>query len=320
MANATPIRLGQVNSAGDENALFLKVFAGEVLGAFDEARVTADRHVIRNISSGKSASFPATWKVTASYHTPGTEIVGQTANANERVINIDNMLIAPVFIPNIDEAKNHYEVRSEYSKQCGEALANAWDKNVLQVGVLAARASATVTGGFGGTTLTSSTTLYRTSATDLAAGIYAGAQAFDEKDVPMNDEKAVFVRPAQYYLLAQSTALLNRDWTYGMGGNYATGQIVQVAGMPIIKTNHLPITDLTSSQDATNMKNTYGADFSKTAALIMHKYAVGTVKLLDLAIESDYDIRRQGTLMVAKYAIGTGILRPECAIELKTTT
>jgi len=50
----------------------------------------------------------------------------------------------------------------------------------------------------------------------------------------------------------------------------------------------------------------------------MQKEAVGTVKLLDLAMESEYDIRRQGTLMVAKYAMGHGILRPECAIELAT--
>jgi hypothetical protein len=37
---------------------------------------------------------------------------------------------------------------------------------------------------------------------------------------------------------------------------------------------------------------------------------------MDLAAESEYDIRRQGTLMVAKYAVGHGILRPEAAVEL----
>jgi hypothetical protein len=41
------------------------------------------------------------------------------------------------------------------------------------------------------------------------------------------------------------------------------------------------------------------------------------VKLLDLAMEMGYDIRRQGTLIIAKYAQGHGILRPEGAIEFK---
>ena len=45
--------------------------------------------------------------------------------------------------------------------------------------------------------------------------------------------------------------------------------------------------------------------------------AAGTVKLMDLATEMEYDIRRQGTLMVAKYAMGHGVLRPEAAVGIK---
>jgi hypothetical protein len=317
VANATVLRTGQINGAGATDALFLKVFSGEVMTAFETMNVVLDKHNIRTISNGKSAQFPATWKVTAGYHTPGAEIVGQTSNLGERVINIDDLLLASVFVANIDEAMAHFETRSEYAKQCGIALSTQMDKNVLQVGVLAAAATATVTGGFGGTTLTSATTLYRTSATDLAAGLYSAAQTFDEKDIPSTDTKYAFVRPAQYYLLAQSTALINRDW---MGaGSYSDGKILRIGGIEIVKTNNLPITDLTASQVAA-MKNTYNADFSKVAALVMTKDAVGTVKLLDLATEMGYDMRRQGTLLIAKYAIGHGILRPECAVALKTTT
>ena len=47
------------------------------------------------------------------------------------------------------------------------------------------------------------------------------------------------------------------------------------------------------------------------------KEAIGTVKLLDLATESEYQIERQGTLFVAKYAMGHGVLRPECAVAVK---
>ncbi len=313
MANATVLSIGQVNGAGATDALFLKVFGGEVLTAFENMCVTKDKHMIRTIMHGKSAQFPATWRVAGGYHTPGQEIVGQTSNVNERVITIDDLLLASVFVANIDEAKNHFDYRSIYSAECGRALATAWDKNVLQTGVNAAGASATVTGAFGGTTLTSSTTLYKTSATDLAAGIYAAVQGFDEKDIPQGNDKNVFVKPAQYYLLAQSTALVNRDWADG-GGNYADGTIIKLAGMPIVKTNNLPSTNITTGPAM------YQGDFTKVAALVMHPSAVGTVKLMDLSSEMQYDIRRQGTLMVAKYASGTGILRPECAAVLKTTT
>ena len=52
-------------------------------------------------------------------------------------------------------------------------------------------------------------------------------------------------------------------------------------------------------------------------ALVSHPSAVGTVKLMDLAVEKEYDIRRQGTLMVAKYSMGHGVLRPEAAVGIK---
>jgi len=55
MANANVSFLGQINQAGDELALFLKVFSGEVLTAFDIATVFIDKHRVRTISHGKSA-------------------------------------------------------------------------------------------------------------------------------------------------------------------------------------------------------------------------------------------------------------------------
>jgi hypothetical protein len=82
--------------------------------------------------------------------------------------------------------------------------------------------------------------------------------------------------------------------------------------MRIVKTNNLPQSNVATGPAA------YQGDFTNTAALAMHRSAVGTVKLIDLAVEMAYDIRRQGTLVVAKYAVGHGILRPESAVEVKT--
>jgi hypothetical protein len=313
MANATVLNIGQVNGAGATDAMFLKIFGGEVLTAFETECVTADKHFVRTIASGKSASFPATWKVTGGYHTPGTEIVGQTSNVAERVITIDDLLLASVFIPNIDEAKNHFDYRNIYATESGRFLANNWDKNILQLMVLAARASATVTGAFGGTSLTSATTLYKTSATDLVAGIFAAVQAMSEKDIPASSGKNTFIRPAQYYLLAQLKDLVDRDWAEG-NGNMANAQVLKVAGSKLVMTNNLPSTVVSTGPTA------YQGDFTKTAFVTTTADAVGTLKLLDMQSEMDYDIRRQGTLIVNKYLMGHGILRPECSVEGKTTT
>ena len=119
MANATVSRLGLVNNSGTGyEALFLKVFSGEVLTAFSENNVFNDSlHTVRTISSGKSAQFPVTGAATAAYHTPGNPLVGANQIlANEKIISIDDLLIAQSFVANIDELKNHYDVRAIYAK------------------------------------------------------------------------------------------------------------------------------------------------------------------------------------------------------------
>lgn len=322
MTNVTPSRLGIVNAAAPsnfaaDNALFLKVFAGEVLTAFEENNVMKDLHTSRTISSGKSAQFPVSGKANAAYHTAGTPLLGtQQIPHNEIVVNIDDMLVADTFIANIDEAKNHYDVRAEYSRLLGMALAKKFDETTMRVGLLAARAAATVTGGNGGSTLTTGAGGGAITGAQLAAAIFDAAQAMDEKDVP-ESERVAIVSPAEYYKLVQETNVINRDW--GGAGVYADGTVLRVAGVQIVKSNNLP-TGVVAAANGEN--NTYNGDFTNVKALVMQKAAIGTVKLMDLVVErtsGDLEVMYQGTLMVAKYAMGHGILRPECAVEIKAT-
>lgn len=309
MANANPSRVGQVNTAGNVDALFLKVYSGETITAFEEYNVTMGRTMVRSIDSGISAQFPVLGKTVAEYHTPGTELNGLNVPGNEKIITIDDVLLSHIFIANIDEAKSHFDVRAPYSRAQGMALAKEWDVNVLRTGILNSRQSATVTGGNGGTKITSATS--KTDATALVAACFAAAQAMDEKDVPA-EGRVIYLKPAQYYLLVNSgLSVINRDFSSD-NGDVGRGNIFRVAGLEIVKTNNLPTTNVVTGPTK------YQGNFSTTTALVQHSSAVGTVKLRDLQTESEYQIQRQGTLMVAKYLVGHGGLRPEASVEIAT--
>ena len=88
MANASPVSVGKINAGGTEDALFLKVFAGEVLTSFERASKTEGADMVRSISSGKSATFPVMGRVGASYHTAGAEITGSDINHNEKSLQL----------------------------------------------------------------------------------------------------------------------------------------------------------------------------------------------------------------------------------------
>lgn len=314
MANATVTRIGAINGAGDVDALFLKVFGGEVLTAFDTENIALSRTQVRTIQNGKSAQFPRTGLISAHYHTPGTEIVGQTMNHGEVVITIDDLLISDAFIGSIDEAKNHYDVRSIYSTEVGRALAKQTDLHILQTGLIAARSANVITGLPGGSVITLVAALDELDGLKVAKSLFAAAQKLDEVNVPA-DGRVAYFRPAQYYALAQSTTVINKDW--GGAGAYSDGKVLRVAGIEIVKTNNLPGAVVANGTVAAGTANRYAGDFSKSVGLVMHSSAVGTVKLMDLGMESAYDIRRQGTLVVAKYAMGHGPLRVESAVEIK---
>jgi len=314
MANASVSQIGKVNNAGTADALFLKQFSGEVLTSFEQATVTADKHMIRTIANGKSAQFPVMGRSSASYHTPGNEITGTALNHAEKVITINDLLISNHFIANIDEAKNHYDVRSVYSSEMGRALAFQMDKHVLQTMLQAAAASANVgdSGYAAGTIITDADS--NTNADSLIGSIFDAAEALDDAYVPA-EGRYCFLKPEQYYLLANASKAINVD--FSGRGSIADGSVPQVAGINLIKTPHLPTGNITSGVDAgTGSRQAVNA--SNTTAIIAHTSAVGTVKLMDLAVESEYDIRRQGTLMVAKYAMGHGVLRPEAAVQIQT--
>jgi len=336
--NTSPSRLGQVNASGDVNALFLKVFSGEILTTFEETNVMKDLHMVRTIQNGKSAQFPVTGIASAKYHTAGENIADggnsylSAIKHAERVISIDDVLISSTFIANIDELKNHYDVRSIYAKELGKALAKRFDIATMKTLAAAARGTSEI-GGDDGTILGASTSLFagaNATAAELIDALYGVAESLDGKDVSDEGRFAV-LSPADYYTLitADNSAVSlasNRD--AGGVGNIATGTISQVAGINLVKSNHLAavtVAEASQDQDDDGVNNDvfgangtgYNGDLSATRILAGTKEAIGTVKLLDLATESEYQIERQGTLFVAKYAMGHGVLRPECAVEVR---
>ena len=327
-------RLGQVNASGAVDALFLKVFSGEILTTFEEFNVMKDLHTVRTISNGKSAQFPVTGIATAKYHTPGQNIADagnsylSAIKHAEKLISIDDVLLASTFIANIDELKNHYDVRSIYAQELGKALAKRFDVATMKTLTAAARSAATITGGKAGIAIDGGEPGAFTG-TVIQAKLFEAAQKLDENDIPNDGKRFAILKPADYYtLLASGEEVINRD--FGGRGDVATGRIPMVAGINIYKSNHLVDVAVSGSAQDQNdqvagVQNDvfgsggtgYNAAMDKTQIIGGHPSAIGTVKLLDLATESDYKVELQGSLFVAKYAMGHGVLRPEAAFEIK---
>ena len=392
-------RSGMVNAdtsrSGASRELFLKLYAGEVLTAFQSKNIMMPLHRVRTISKGKSAQFPMTGKYRdASYHTPGNEITPTASKQGERIVAVDDLLINAQFIPNIDDAMRHYDIRSVYTQEAGFGLSKVADENILRLAIkgslcenstIAAEAgmiqdySAFDDEDFTPNVVCGDAAADIRKPKDIVQAIMDARRIFDNYNIP-GDPFVVMPTDMYYDLFKVSDAtdmvdfaIFNRD--VGGGGSIAGGQVPQILGMPIYVTNHLgyyssgttwvsnlwtqassnaalvaarpsghkdgaatapaPLADNVGSgresqygvpagdntDDFASGDNQYISNVAmEVRALVMTQDAVATVKLMDMSVESEYQINRQGTLIVSKYAMGHNVLRPACAVSIHAIT
>ena len=384
-------RSGQTNAANDTRSLFLKLYAGEVMTAFQTKNMMMPYCRTRTISKGKSAQFIMTGKYRdAAYHTPGAEIApGVTAKNSERLVTVDDLLINAQFIPNIDEAMQHYDIRSIYTQEAGYCLSKVADQNIIRTAVKAAlatnkeRASKLVQDykAFDDEDFTANVNIGNLAAgkklKNFIEGIFEAKRILEMAGAPLEDLVCITSTDQFYKLFMTATnsesvsdlIVFNRD--VGGEGSVKDLNLPSIAGIPVIRTPHMgnytsssyadslwvggssstkydttgpePLASPHSARtEAYNMPDDYtastngdneigsdsnghdadGASVSllteaqKVRAIVMHKDAVATVKLLDLSVESEYQIQRQGTLIVSKYAMGHNVLRPAMAVAI----
>jgi len=326
------VRSGQINSAGDLDALYLDMFSGEVLRTFSQKNRLLPLVRSKVIGAGKSFQFPAISEAVANYHVQGKNIL-DTENSflsefehAAATINVDKVLLAAAMVDDWEELIKHYESRSEYARKLGEALSNKMDKQLFITMANAADADATLksqqlaTLDFEQTPkdgFVSSAASASTSPSVMLGEIIKAATNFAEKDVPM-DELYFFVRPSMYYGLANSGELIDRDFNDASNGSRADGKVVKGYGFNIMWSNHLPFENLAIQDPGDN--NGYIGDFRQCAAIGFAKDAVATVLRRGIVTQAEYRQDYLATHIQSHIVCGHGVLRPECAALIKDSS
>ncbi|ASD52212.1 capsid and scaffold protein [Pseudomonas phage PspYZU08] len=325
---------GKGVSNPDALANFLKVFGGEVLTAFVRRSVTMDKIMVRTIQNGKSASFPVMGRTKGYYLAPGENLDDKRKDIKhaEKVIVIDGLLTSDVLIYDIEDAMNHYDVRSEYSAQLGEALAIAADGAVLAEMVNLCNLPAASNENIAG--LGAAVVLEIGAAADLTdpeargiailKGLTLARGRLTKNYVPASD-RSFFTSPDDYSAIL--AALMPNAANYAALIDPETGNIRNVMGFTVIEVPHLTVGGAGDDHDGTNQKHAFPATATgdvKVAAdnvvgIFNHRSAVGTVKLKDMALERARRPEFQADQIIGKYAMGHGGLRPEAAGALVVT-
>nr|DAL43815.1 MAG TPA_asm: major capsid protein [Bacteriophage sp.] len=310
---------GAKQNTGDQLALFLKVFSGEVLTAFTRASKVMNNHMIKTIDSGKSTSFPVMGRGKAHYLPAGSNLddLREAIPHNEVVINIDGLLTSDVLITDIFEAMNHYDVRGEYAKQLGEALAIAADgATVAEIAKLVKANTENITGLGKGIvvekTITGGAGINYETGKAVIDGLLEMKAKWTTQYVP-EEERFAYITPEVESAIITSKDAINRD--YGAVASIVDGNIDKLCGFKIIAVPHLKV----GGADKTGMLGTspegheFPTDYAGALAVCAHRTAVATVKLKDLQLEHARRPELQADMIIAKNAVGHGGLRPEAS-------
>ena len=310
MATQTPTYQGQNAGTGDVRAKFLKLFTGEVLSAFARKNVALSLVKTRTISGGVSAQFITTGRAAENAvvaHTPGSEVASSVINSNERVITITSRYYYSTFLDDLESKLSQFELRGEIAKQHAEVLSTKIDRAVF-AGIYASAIVAPQDGQTAALTVTN--TVIFSGATAEARGdaiidaIFTAQAGLDANDVPM--EGRVFVTaPNHYYDLVQSHKAVNRDFNGMDNGSIGGGRVMNIAGLNIVQTNHLPVVAGTTT------------NVNKIVGLIFTPDVYGVVKALEITSEENYIPEKLGYLLTSYYAMGMGTLNPSSLVVIQ---
>lgn len=343
MSYSNPIRFGTNSGATTPTSsdLWLPVYGGEVLAAFDTALNFAGKVKMRSIESGTTAKFPVTWKIGSEYHEVGSELLGLDSPLREATISLDDRpLVSHFELDDIDVAFAHFEYRAEMAAQTGKELAKQLDKRIACL--IAKAATDTTATGAGGTPFPSllggGDGILINSALDdnndasaaaLLNELETLAVEMDNADIP-SDQRYVMVRPALWYAArnlgvpvadaanapyakVSGGGALGQNAYFGQpSGSMGYDQSLSYLGFNIYRSVNMP------TGNVTGVPAKYTVDFSNIWGLVWHPDCCGVVQKIGISTEMERDVRRQSDFMVAKMLTGGGTLRPYTACLLKT--
>jgi len=350
-ATATGLAYRGSSTAGTSNTtppgkLWLPIWSGEVIHAYDEYNSFEPLVMSKTISSGREMQFPVTGTVSLnSSWDAGEELLGnQDSTSGTFKVLLDNRPMAAHFeIDNIDLMLTQWEFRAELARQAGMTLANTRDKQIYAYLVRASceakltndpRSDLSLHDGFQGsdydnlgvaagtpTARTSSALAYLQDLEDFVVhlqnnniateGVYSvvNPRAFQDiraLGVARTQATAIDSQP-MFGGVAQAGGL-GRQFTEGMN---SLQDSLQYMGVTIIKSNHIL---LDNDPDIGEAKYVLNYADGQIRAVTWQKGAVAALKLQGLKVDTVDDIRRNTVFTVASMMAGTGVLRPECAV------
>ncbi len=346
MDNVSPERFNKGVAGTNPYDILLPTWAGEVLTSYDYFNVFESMVSQRSIVSGREIEFPVVGKISGQeVWDSGEALEGGGGPTNSFKISLDDRPMVSHFeLDKIDLLVSQFEYRGEMARQCGQILARMRDS---QIGALLVKAAQTAQSqavlddsgldtSYGGSVITDAAFNVSTDSEAAALRVLKAIEdtrvGWENLDIDPNGS-SVIVAPELFHAIRRlGVAETASDLSAG-AGRPMFGGVAEAGGLgagltkgyrldeslvymdtKICKSNNMPTADRSGSGDAN-----YRVDCSDTAALMFKPEAVASIRKLGVETTIWDDPRRNTTFVASQMFSGGGVMRPELAVQMKTS-
>lgn len=315
LSSITVTRPNQLNGAGDELALAIAEFTGEVEGTIQRKSVTEGWVPVKSVKGTSTIQNKSIGESTLQVLTPGETPQASQNDIGRVNLTVDTTVLARAAVPLLDDFQTEFSARAEIGQEHGKKIAKFKDQAFFIQAYKAALLGASPYGSDGHLGGSVATFAAAGDATDPAK-IYAKlAELFatmEGKDVdPQMDDLVIALRPATFYALLQAEQVINGDYVTA-AGTKIDGFIFKAFGVPVVRSNNLPNTAITGHflSNARNA-NAYDGDFTKAVASVFSPRALLAGATIDLSTKVFFDDLSKTWFIDAWLAFGVTPNRPE---------
>ena len=242
--------------------------------------------------AGDVIHIPDVSEMVANDKAASTDVTFQAFTETEFTMSIDKHKESSFLLEDLARIQSAYDLRSEYTKSSGYAIAKSMDSALWALHSSLA-ASKKVIGGDGITQYSATGAGNGTDFTD--DGIRQMIETLDSLDVPEEDRFLV-IHPSQKNVLLGIDRFTEYQF-YGTGDPIHTGMFGELYGVKVLVTTQSPVT--TAADTTTN----YRVNF------MLHKDALVLAMQLNPRVQSDYLVEKIGWAVVTDSVFGVKIFR-----------
>lgn len=299
-----------------DRAEMIESYGGAVDAQFAKASIMRQFVTVKPVIGTDTLINRRVGRTTLQALTDGIEPTPTNTKFGRVGVTVDTTIIARDTRSQLNEFQTDFSARKELGMDHGKEMGKYFDQALIIQGIKGAYQSAP--SGLNGAIGAGLVNPLAGAGDDLDPDLLYNAIAYlitqqEEAEVPV-EESAVFVRPTHFDVLMNCDKLIDRNFSKE-NGDFASGTLKTIKGVPIVKTTRVPTAAITDHKLGSNYN--VSAQEAKSVAVLLHPQSLLVGETIPLSSDVWFDKKVRVWFIDSFAAYGASPRRPDVSAVVR---